>query len=174
MIRNILNKIRYGTLQQFTKVIQRIGGNGHVFSQPLNRTSADIKFHPQGIGRHSFFLQGFPQRCINNHNICLPKHLAYFYYARYNGHIKCSNIGHIREAFLVGTFFGHRDAPQTIRNSLKLVLIDLIENKNVTMFYVGNNIVGDGALDVPPRSTYQFITPSVVSKRFVLFVMGEC
>ena len=49
---------------------------------------------------------------------------------------------------MVGTFFGHRDAPQTIRNSLKLVLIDLIENKNVTMFYVGNN----GSFDSMVRS----------------------
>ena len=45
----------------------------------------------------------------------------------------------VLEVFMVCTFFGHRDAPQTIRSSLKLVLSDLIENKNVNMFYVGNN-----------------------------------
>ena len=37
------------------------------------------------------------------------------------------------------TFFGHRDAPESIRYELKQVLIDLIENKGVQFFYVGNN-----------------------------------
>ena len=37
------------------------------------------------------------------------------------------------------TFFGHRDAPDSIRYDLKQVLIDLIENKDVTVFLVGNN-----------------------------------
>jgi hypothetical protein len=36
------------------------------------------------------------------------------------------------------TFFGHRDAPESIRTKLHILLIDLIENKNVTRFYVGN------------------------------------
>ena len=44
---------------------------------------------------------------------------------------------------MVCTFFGHRDAPETITAALRKILIDLIENKNVTMFYVGNN----GAFD---------------------------
>ena len=37
------------------------------------------------------------------------------------------------------TFFGHRDTPESIRYDLKQVLIDLIENKGVTVFYVGHN-----------------------------------
>ncbi len=37
------------------------------------------------------------------------------------------------------TFFGHRDAPESIRYDLKRVLIELIENKGVSLFYVGNN-----------------------------------
>lgn len=41
------------------------------------------------------------------------------------------------------TFFGHRNAPEIIVPKLKTILIDLIENKNVDMFYVGNN----GAFD---------------------------
>ncbi len=49
---------------------------------------------------------------------------------------------------MVCTFFGHRDAPQTIKSSLRLVLSDLIENKNVNMFYVGNN----GSFDSMVRS----------------------
>ena len=37
------------------------------------------------------------------------------------------------------TFFGHRDTPKEIEPALRLTLIDLIENKNATVFYVGNN-----------------------------------
>lgn len=36
------------------------------------------------------------------------------------------------------TFFGHRDCCEPIKQHLKNVLIDLIEN-NTTIFYVGNN-----------------------------------
>ena len=37
------------------------------------------------------------------------------------------------------TFFGHRDAGEEIEPKLTEVISDLIENKNVTRFYVGNN-----------------------------------
>jgi uncharacterized phage-like protein YoqJ len=37
------------------------------------------------------------------------------------------------------TFFGHKDTPKTIKPMLRSVLIDLIKNKNVSMFYVGNH-----------------------------------
>lgn len=37
------------------------------------------------------------------------------------------------------TFFGHKDTPKNIEPTLRTTLIDLIENKNVTVFYVGNN-----------------------------------
>ena len=37
------------------------------------------------------------------------------------------------------TFFGHKDTPKEIEPTLRATLIDLIENKNVTVFYVGNN-----------------------------------
>ena len=36
------------------------------------------------------------------------------------------------------TFFGHRECPDTIKVKLREVLIDLIANNNVDMFYVGN------------------------------------
>ena len=36
------------------------------------------------------------------------------------------------------TFFGHHDCPSTIKPKLRDVLIDLIENQSVNMFYVGN------------------------------------
>ncbi len=38
----------------------------------------------------------------------------------------------------VCTFFGHRDCPDTVKPKLREVLIDLITNHNVDMFYVGN------------------------------------
>ena len=39
---------------------------------------------------------------------------------------------------LACTFFGHSDCPETIKPNLRAVLIDLIVNQNVEMFYVGN------------------------------------
>ena len=38
----------------------------------------------------------------------------------------------------VCTFFGHRDCPETIKPRLREVLIDLITNHGVDMFYVGH------------------------------------
>lgn len=43
----------------------------------------------------------------------------------------------LREIF-VCTFFGHRDCPDSIKPKLRETLIDLINNYNVNMFYVGN------------------------------------
>ncbi len=40
---------------------------------------------------------------------------------------------------MVCTFFGHKDTPKEIEPTLRSTLIDLIENENVTVFYVGNN-----------------------------------
>ncbi len=39
---------------------------------------------------------------------------------------------------LTCTFFGHRDTPKETETVLRATLIDLIENKNVRNFYVGN------------------------------------
>ena len=36
------------------------------------------------------------------------------------------------------TFFGHRDCPETIKPKLREILVDLITNHNVDMFYVGH------------------------------------
>ena len=46
----------------------------------------------------------------------------------------------------VCTFFGHRDCPSSIKPKLREVLIDLIENHAVDMFYVGQPLAigGDG------------------------------
>ena len=48
----------------------------------------------------------------------------------------------------VCTFFGHRDCPSSVKPKLRAVLIDLIENRSVDMFYVGNK----GAYDRMVRS----------------------
>ena len=40
---------------------------------------------------------------------------------------------------MVCTFFGHKDTPKEIEPTLRSTLIELIENKNVNVFYVGNN-----------------------------------
>ena len=40
---------------------------------------------------------------------------------------------------LTVTFFGHKDAPKEIESALRLTLMDLIENKNANVFYVGNH-----------------------------------
>lgn len=51
----------------------------------------------------------------------------------------------------VCTFFGHRDCPGTIRLQLKNVLITLIEECGVDVFYVGHQ----GAFDAMVRSVLQ-------------------
>ena len=40
---------------------------------------------------------------------------------------------------MICTFFGHKDTPKEIEPTLRSTLIDLIENKKVNVFYVGNN-----------------------------------
>ena len=40
---------------------------------------------------------------------------------------------------MVCTFFGHKNTPKEIEPTLRSTLIDLIEDKNVTVFYVGDN-----------------------------------
>ena len=36
------------------------------------------------------------------------------------------------------TFFGHRDCPESVKPRLREVLVDLITNRDVEMFYVGH------------------------------------
>ena len=45
---------------------------------------------------------------------------------------------------MICTFFGHKDTPNKVEPVLRKILIDLIENKNVNEFYVGNNGRFDG------------------------------
>lgn len=47
------------------------------------------------------------------------------------------------------TFFGHADTPKEIEPILKSTLVDLIKNKNVNKFYVGNH----GGFDSMAKNT---------------------
>ena len=49
------------------------------------------------------------------------------------------------------TFFGHRECPDSVKTILRKVLVDLIEDHGVDMFYVGNQ----GQFDAMVRSTLQ-------------------
>ena len=46
------------------------------------------------------------------------------------------------------TFFGHRDTPPAVKPLLRQVIIELIEQRGVTRFYVGNQ----GNFDAMARS----------------------
>ena len=49
---------------------------------------------------------------------------------------------------MICTFFGHRDAPESIKPLLRKVLLKLIENQGITQFYVGHQ----GNFDTMARS----------------------
>ena len=53
------------------------------------------------------------------------------------------------------TFFGHHDCPAEVKLKLREVLIDLIENHSVDVFYVGNK----GAFDRLVRSVLRELVP---------------
>lgn len=55
---------------------------------------------------------------------------------------------------MVCTFFGHKDTPKEIEPTLRSTLIDLIENKNVNVFYVGNN----GNFDTMVRRQLEYLS----------------
>ena len=59
-------------------------------------------------------------------------------------------IHHYKEGVIISscTFFGHRDCPLAIKPKVREILIDLVENQSVDMFYVGRN----GAFDLLVRS----------------------
>ena len=65
---------------------------------------------------------------------------------------------------MICTFFGHRNAPEQIKPKLKSVLIDLIENQNVNMFYVGNH----GAFDRMAREILKDLKEKYDIKYYVV------
>ena len=65
---------------------------------------------------------------------------------------------------MVCTFFGHRDTPKEIEPSLRLALIDLIENKNADVFYVGNH----GNFDAMVRRQLENLSKTYPIKYYVV------
>lgn len=66
------------------------------------------------------------------------------------------------------TFFGHRDCPSSIKPKLHSVLIDLVENHAVDMFYVGQQGAFDGIVRSVLKelvSMYPHIRYAVVLER---------
>ena len=66
------------------------------------------------------------------------------------------------------TFFGHRDCPSSIKPKLREVLVDLIENRAVDMFYVGQQGAFDGIVHSVLKelvSVYPHIRYAVVLER---------
>ena len=51
---------------------------------------------------------------------------------------KCHNNLFAKGDLMVCTFFGHHNVSDDVEQKIASVLIDLIENKGVTDFYVGN------------------------------------
>ena len=69
------------------------------------------------------------------------------------------------------TFFGHRDCPSSIKPKLREILIDLIENYAVDMFYVGQQGSFDGIVHSVLKelvSLYPHIRYTVVLERLPL------
>ena len=62
------------------------------------------------------------------------------------------------------TFFGHRDTPKETEPVLRLTLIDLIENKNATFFYVGNH----GNFDAMVRRQLEDLSKTYPIKYYIV------
>ena len=62
------------------------------------------------------------------------------------------------------TFFGHRDTPKETESALRLTLTDLIENKNATVFYVGNH----GNFDAMVRRQLEDLSKTYPIKYYVV------
>ncbi|MBE6799176.1 MAG: DUF1273 domain-containing protein [Ruminococcaceae bacterium] len=64
------------------------------------------------------------------------------------------------------TFFGHKDTPTQIKPLLKAVLVDLIENKNVDTFYIGNQ----GNFDLMARDVAENLTKEYPHIRYFVIL----
>ena len=62
------------------------------------------------------------------------------------------------------TFFGHRDCPDNIKSKLKEVLLDLIINYEVDMFYVGHQ----GQFDAIVRGVLQALSKDFPQIRYAV------
>lgn len=71
---------------------------------------------------------------------------------------------------MVCTFFGHANAPDEAISTLHLTLIDLIENKDVNLFYVGNN----GNFDSMVRNQLEKLSTIYSIKYYVVLAYLPC
>lgn len=71
---------------------------------------------------------------------------------------------------MVCTFFGHRDAPNKIEPTIRSTLVDLIENKNVNKFYVGNN----GNFDAMVLKQLKELSNSYMIEYYVVLAYIPC
>lgn len=62
------------------------------------------------------------------------------------------------------TFFGHRECPDSLKSQLQEVLIDLITNHNIDMFYVGNQGRLD-AIEEYPQINYAVVLAYIPGKQ---------
>ena len=72
---------------------------------------------------------------------------------------------------MICTFFGHKDAPNFLTSELKKAILEVIEKKNATFFYVGNN----GNFDFLVQKVLKEISQSCpdIQYRVVLSVINE-
>ena len=68
------------------------------------------------------------------------------------------------------TFFGHKDAPDTIRSRIKIVIEDLIRHHDVRQFYVGNQ----GRFDAMVISIREELAAGQVCKGIILTFGNPC
>ncbi len=69
-------------------------------------------------------------------------------------------------------FFGHRDTPSSIESKLAQAIIDLIENKSVNTFYVGNQ----GSFDFMVRKTLKKLKikyPHIIYSVVLAYMPGK-
>ena len=64
----------------------------------------------------------------------------------------------------VCTFFGHRNCPDGLKHRLRAVIIDLITNRGIDMFYVGRQ----GGFDRLVRSVLREITQEYPQMRYAV------
>ena len=67
----------------------------------------------------------------------------------------------------VCTFFGHRNCPDGLKHRLRAVIIDLITNRGIDMFYVGRQ----GGFDRLVRSVLREITQGALRRCTGLYAL---
>ena len=73
---------------------------------------------------------------------------------------------------MICTFFGHRVVPDEIEPTLRSALVELIEKRGVTLFYVGNN----GAFDAMVRRVVKELSACYPITYYVVlaYLPGTC